>query len=135
MTVKLKYWTVEGCDVGDRLVISDKKDKIVTTMRIRRFYDRYILGSTASGTPRTLSYSVLFASKCEVTAINLRTKKKVQVSQAFPASCQMGRPGKKRSERACGRGPCQGRQRTAEDRKPESGHRKDPVPAFWLLSV
>ena len=102
MTVKLKYWTIEECDIGDDLVISQKKDKKVTTMKIGRFYDRYILGSTASGTPRTLSYSVLFASNCEVTAINLKTKKKVRVRQAFPASCQMGRPGKRRSGKTLG---------------------------------
>lgn len=99
MKKNLIRWTVEGCSVGDTIKVYESTHS--TTITVTGFYDRYLLGRTRNGSPKSINYSSLYSDESKVYAINVLTLASIHVTPDSPAChirCREKRPVKKRND-------------------------------------
>ena len=98
MKKNLICWIVEGCSVGDTIKVFEGIQS--TNITVSGFYDRYLLGKTRNGSPKSVSYASLYSEQSGVYAINALTLTPVHVTPDHPAMhirCREKRPVKGRN--------------------------------------
>lgn len=104
MGKKRIHWIVEGCRAGDTIYVDEGSHS--TRITVLALYDRYLLGKTKYGSPKSVSYASLYSEQSGVSAFNAQTNVPVHVRPDLPGfiRCREKRAGKDPAEgpgRAC----------------------------------
>ena len=88
------HWVVEGCSTGDTIIVYEGSHS--TKVTVLALYDRYLLGKTRKGSPRSVSYASLYSAQSGISAVNALTDAPVRVRPDLPGfiRCREKRAGK-----------------------------------------